>query len=260
MSRLFFIILFCMTCSSLSAQSRLVKTFKVDQAQQAVAVDEAFFYVINNSSIIKYRKTNGEKIAAWDGSADGIIKHLNSGIVIGDTLYCSNSNFPESPMVSSLELFNTETMQHIGNHSFGIMIGSATWIEQKDGYWWAAFAHYEGSGSSEGKGTAWTQLVKFDSKWRRLEAWIFPKELIHKMTPYSSSGGVWGSDGLLYVTGHDHPEVYVLALPNKGFTLEWVKTIQVPITGQGIAWDKWQKRTLWGINRKEKMVKVVELE
>lgn len=260
MGRSLFIFFFCITYSQLQSQSRLVKTFEVDQVQQAVAVDEEFFYVINNSSIIKYHKTSGQRIAVWDGTTDGIIKHLNSGIVIKDKLYCSNSNFPESPMASSLEIFDTKTMQHIDSHSFGIMIGSATWIDRKDDYWWVAFAHYEGNGSSEGKGTPWTQLVKFDNEWRRLEAWIFPKEVIDKMAPYSSSGGVWGDDEQLYITGHDRSEVYVLDLPSKGYTLELIRTIQVPISGQGIAWDHWQRRALWGIDRKEKMVKMFELE
>ncbi len=252
--------LFCVLYSPLQAQSQLLKSFTVDQVQQAVAVDEEFFYVINNSSIVKYHKNSGKKIASWDGKAEGIIKHLNSGIVIGDTLYCSHSNFPDSPMASSIEAYDTKTMQPIGNHSFGIMIGSATWVERKDDYWWVAFAHYGENGSSEGKDTRWTQLVQFDKKWQRLQAWIFPKEVIDRMAPYSTSGGVWGEDGLLYVTGHDHPEIYVLAIPSAGYTLQLVKTLAAPIKGQGIAWDRWQKQTLWGIDRQAHKVVMFELK
>jgi hypothetical protein len=70
-----------------------VKRFKVNTAQQGVAVDRDHFYVINNSSITKHRKENGHEVAHWDGVAEGI-KHLNSGTIIRGKLYCANSNFP----------------------------------------------------------------------------------------------------------------------------------------------------------------------
>ena len=62
-----------------------------------------------------------------------------------------------------------------------------------------------------GRGSAYTQLVKFDDQWRRLESWSFPAAVVERFKPMSSSGGAWGADGRLYVTGHDHPELYFLA-------------------------------------------------
>ena len=51
----------------------------------------------------------------------------------------------------------------------------------------------------------------------------------------SSSGGSWGDDGLLYVTGHDARELYVLRLPERGPVLDYVTTIDVPFEGQANA-------------------------
>jgi len=53
-------LLFLMCCSQIQAQE-IVRTYNVPSAQQGVAVDDGFFYVINNSAIIKYDKPNGMK-------------------------------------------------------------------------------------------------------------------------------------------------------------------------------------------------------
>lgn len=172
-----------------------IRKFKVTEAKQAVAVDDHFFYVINNSTIGKFTKEDGKLITTWDGTSDGI-KHLNSGVVIKGKLYCANSNYPEIPMASSVEIFDVNTMKHIGNHSFGIAEhGSLTWIDQKDGFWWIGFAHYSGKEASEGRDVRWTSLVKFDLEWRQTESWIFPKNIVELFTPKSNSGGAWGNDG-----------------------------------------------------------------
>jgi len=79
----------------------------------------------------------------------------------------------------------------------------------------------------------------------------------------STSGGAWGDDGLLYVTGHDRPELYALRLPKAGSVLELVATIAIPFEGQAIDWDPKEKRLLWGISRKERKalaVRVPEVE
>ncbi len=95
-----------------------IQKFPLKEAKQAVAVDKDHFYVINNSTITKHRKATGEQIAIWDGTKDSV-KHLNSGVVIKGKLYCANSNYPQSPMAGSIEIFDVATMTHIGNHSFG---------------------------------------------------------------------------------------------------------------------------------------------
>ncbi|SEI44124.1 hypothetical protein SAMN04487995_0759 [Dyadobacter koreensis] len=237
------------------------RKFQVSEAKQAVAVDEQYFYVINNSTILKLSKTDGKQIAKWDGTKDGI-KHLNSGVVIKGKLYCANSNYPEIPMASSIEIFDTKTMQHIDNHSFGIAEhGSLTWIDQKDGFWWIGFAHYGGKEASEGRDVRWTSLVKYDLEFRQLASWIFPKNIVELFTPKSNSGGAWGTDGLLYCTGHDKPELYVMKLPKSGYTLEHVATLPASIYGQGIAIDKSVKgkQLIYGLNRATNTVTVSEI-
>ena len=245
-----------------SQQVSKPKKFQVPEAKQAVAVDQEHFYVVNNSTIRKYTKTDGKLIASWDGTKQGI-KHINSGVVIKGKLYCANSNYPEIPMASAVEIFDVKTMQHIGNHSFGISNhGSLTWLDQKDGFWYIGFAHYGGKEASEGRDVRWTSFVKYTLDWQEVEAWIFPKNIIELFTPKSNSGGAFGNDGLLYLTGHDRPEIYVMRIPSSGYTLEYVKTIPVSIYGQGIAIDHnvKGKTVVYGLNRATNTVIVEEVE
>lgn len=231
-----------------------VRRYSVNHAQQGVAVDSAFFYVINSHSITKHQKSDGKLVATWEGGPEGVVEHLNSGIIIDGMLYCTHSNFPASPMASSIEIFDPNTLTHAGNRSLGIMIGSATWIDRYDGFWWIGFAQYTGQGGTEGKDNSWTQVVKFDDNWQRQEAWIFPEGLIKQFATRSNSGGSWGPDGLLYCTGHDAKELYVLKIPEQGFTLQWIDTLAFPCPGQGIAWDRTESGILYGIDRHQKEV------
>lgn len=228
--------------------------FAAAEANQAVAVDDEYVYAIDNRAIGKYDKATGERVDRWRGSENGRIHHLNSGVVIDDTLYCAHSNFPEVPMVSSIEMWDVETMTHVGSHSFGIYEGSATWVDRHKGNWWVAFAHYEDEGGVPGKGAEWTQLVRFDDAWRRTGGWAFPTAVIEQFRPYSNSGGAWGPEGQLYVTGHDATEVYVLERPTAGGTLRLVETLDFPGQGQGIAWSPTSPNVLYGIRRVDRTV------
>lgn len=244
-----------------SQNAKEIKRFKVKTAQQGVAVDRDHFYVINNSSITKHRKTDGRQVAHWDGVAEGII-HLNSGNIIKGKLYCANSNFPHHPMAGSVEIFDAATLRHIGTHSFGISNGSVTWIDEHDGFWWIGFAHYSGKHAAEGKDTRWTSLVKYTKDWAQVESWIYPENIIREFMPMSNSGGSWGNNGYIYCTGHDKPELYVMRLPKSGYTLEHLKTIPTTIHGQGIAIDRTVKNKLiiYGLSeRRESSVVVNEI-
>ncbi|MFB6097537.1 MAG: hypothetical protein ABEK84_00165, partial [Salinibacter sp.] len=84
--------------------------FSAPEAFQAVAVDDEYVYAIDSHAIGKYDKTTGKRVDRWTAAEEGPIHHLNSGVVIDDTLYCAHSNFPEVPMVSSIELWDVETM------------------------------------------------------------------------------------------------------------------------------------------------------
>lgn len=239
---------------------KVIKTFDVPNSKQGVAVDSSFFYVINNSSITKHNKENGTLINSWIDK-DSLINHLNSGIIINKKLYSCNSNYPESPMASSIEIFNPNTLEHIESHSFGIGYGSATWLDYYNNNWYVAFAHYTGRGSELGKNNSWTQLVKFDNDWQKLESWIFPKNLISKFGIKSNSGGIILPTGEILVTGHDEAELYVLQLPKKGYILEWTNTIPIGSHGQGIAYETDGTNTyIYGIIKKDKKVIVSKIK
>jgi len=101
--------------------------FPAPEARQGVAVEGDFFFAIGNHAIGKYLKTTGERVAVWDGGEGGEVIHLNAGIVRNGRLYGVHSNYPGVPMLSSLEIFDPETLMPIGSHSFGRMDGSFTW-------------------------------------------------------------------------------------------------------------------------------------
>ena len=181
------VIIIILPSIGLTQTAKEIKRFKIQKAQQGVAVDKDHFYVINNSSISKHLKTDGRQVAHWDGIAEGII-HLNSGNVIKGKLYCANSNFPHHPMAGSIEIFDAATLKHIDTHSFGIGHGSVTWIDEHDGFWWIGFAQYSGKNAAQGKDTRWTTLVKYTKDWVQAESWIYPENIVEAFMPMSNSG------------------------------------------------------------------------
>jgi hypothetical protein len=236
----------------------VVRRYAAPEAGQAVAVDATHFYAITNAKIAKYVKATGARVAEWTEAPDGPIKHLNSGLVLDGKLYAAHSNYPETPMVSSIEIFDTATLAHVGSHSFGFGHGSATWIETRNGAWWVVFANYAGKGGEPGRGPEYSTLVRYDREWREQEAWAFPSAVVARWDGMSSSGGVWGSDGLLYTSGHHSTELYVLSLPKSGAVLDLVRIVPFASEGQGIAVDR-DTGLLWSIQRKTREVLVSKL-
>jgi len=243
-----------------SRQFQEVRRFVAPEAKQGIAVDAQYVYVVGTRQIGKYDKQTAKRTARWEGEEDGPIIHLDSGVVVDGKLYCAHSNYPRLPMTSSVEIWDTETLEHIGRYSFGVRYGSCTWVDRHDGYWWAVFAQYDRWKHETGKGTEWTTLVKFDDQWKELQTWVFPKEIVERMIPMSNSGGSCGPDGYLYCTGHDRSEVYVMKIPDKGSVLELVETVPLPILGQGIAWDRSCPGFIYGIRRKDSQVVVSGLK
>lgn len=232
------------------------RALAAEEAHQAVAVGADHVYAITNRAIGKYDKETGERVGGWSGGEDGPLLHLNSGVVIDDTLYAAHSNYPGAPMVGSIEMWDPATMEHVGSRSFGIYEGSAAWVDRHDGSWWVAFVHYgrrvhgEGpSGGVAGKGPDWSTLVEFGPDWERRQGFVFPPELVDRVRPYSFSGGTWGPDGHLYVTGHDSTKVYELERPEAGSQLRFLEAHDFPGEGQGIAWDPARPGVLYGIRR-----------
>jgi hypothetical protein len=236
-----------------------LRRFEAAEARQAVAVDARHFYAIDNRAIGKYDKRTGERVGGYREPDGGGIHHLNSGIVLDGQLYCANSNYPGVPMLSSIEIFDTETLEHVGSHSFGMLLGSATWIDRRAGLWWVGFANYEGRGGIPGRGTAWTEIALYDDQWRRVGGYGFPAEVVERFGTRSNSGATFGPDGLLYATGHDEAELYVLRIPRAGAELEFVEVLPVAAEGQGIAWDSSDPRVLYTILRSKREVVVSQL-
>src|SRR5690606_24120664 len=99
-----------------------VGRFSAPDARQGIAVDGSHLYVIANRSIAKYTK-DGVLVARWEGAPDGPIQHLNGGIVRDGNLFAAASNYPDLPMVSSIEIWDVQTMEHVESVSFGIYSG-----------------------------------------------------------------------------------------------------------------------------------------
>jgi hypothetical protein len=235
-----------------------VARFKAPEATQGVAVDARHVYAVANSRIAKYDKATGKKLAEWSGER-ARFPHINSCEVIGKELVCANSNYPQLPQRSSVEFFDPATMTHLRTVSLGQQIGSLTWVDRKDGVWWVGFANYDQGGGEPGRDHRYSAVVKFDDQWRRMESWAFPASVLDRFEPRSTSGGGWGPDGLLYVSGHDHPEVYAMRLPKGGSVLDHLATIQVQVEGQAITFDKSQPRVLFGISRPGREVVAMRL-
>src|SRR5690606_36702816 len=108
------------------------RRFNVPEARQGVAVDAEHFYAIDNRVIAKYTKSTGALVQRWEASETVPLVHLNAGVVVGRKLYCAHSNYPHYPDTSSVEIWDTGTLEHIGSKSFGITDGSLTWIDYHD--------------------------------------------------------------------------------------------------------------------------------
>jgi hypothetical protein len=224
----------------------------VPEANQGVGVDERHVYAVDNQAIAKYDKATGKLVEKWESPGDGPIVHLDSAMLMDGKLYAAHSNYPEWPMTSSVEILAADTMEHVGTHSFGIRWGSLTWVDWHAGHWWMTFANYDqdiGPGRTPYGHTANTIVVQLTEDFLPVQSWTLPKEVLDRLGEMSNSGGSWGPDGFLYLSGHDRAEVYKMMLPNAGSVLELVEIVPINIRGQGIAWDRSQPGVIYGIVR-----------
>ncbi len=242
----------------LSLSATTIREFAAPEADQGVAVDLRHFYPVDNTVIAKYDRTSGTLIARWVAPKNGLVRHLNSCFEDGGRLYCANSNYSETPHGSSVEIFDAQTMQHADTHSLGLTEeGSLTWFDHYRGGWIAGFAHYAENGGVKFKDHTFSSVVTYDAQWRRTGGWLFPKPVVERMAPYAASGGSIGPDGLLYILGHDRPEMYVLAKPVMGPALIHVATIDVEAEGQAFAFA--EGRTIFAIDRRKGTVREIIL-
>lgn len=239
-------------------QAEPLRTYESPEANQGVAVDDRSIYAIGNSEIGRYEKKTGKRTGGWVGDPK-VFPHLNSCAAIGAELVCASSNYPTTPMTSTVEVFDRTNLTHLRSIPLGHQVGSLTWVVRKDNAWWAGFANYDGRGGEPGRDHSFTALVKFDDAWRAQGQWSFPMSVLDRFAPRSASGGVWGGGGLLYVSGHDRAEIYVLRLPKTGTVLEHLATIASPIEGQAIAVDPTDHRVMYGISRKKREVVATRL-
>ena len=94
-----------------------------------------------------------------------------------------------------------------------------------------------------------TLMVKMSKDFQLVQAWTLPKAVLDRFEDMSNSGGSWGPDGFLYLTGHDPAEIYRMQLPKAGSVLDLVQIIPMNIRGQGIAWDRSEPGVIYGIVR-----------
>lgn len=230
-----------------------VARFVAPEARQGAVADARHIYAIDNSVIAKYDKATHARLAEWKGDP-AKFAHMNACAAIGPDLVCALSNYPQTPMTSSVEVFDAAALTHKRSIPLPGAPGSVTWIDRHDGAWWAGFANYDGWGGEPGKDHTATAVVRFDDAWKPVRTWRFPAEVLARFAPYSNSGGGFGADGLLYASGHDRPEIYALRVDPASPVMSLVATLPAPVEGQAIAWDPAQPRTMWGVSRKNREV------
>jgi outer membrane protein assembly factor BamB len=201
---------------------------------------------------MNHSKENGEQISAWAANrkvaAQAHFQHMNSGTVIDGKLYVAHSRFPLALNDNSVEVFLLEngSIRHEATIRMPKDHGSLTWIDKKsDDSWWMCYAVY---GKPQNRKTTLVKYCSDKGSFIEQQSWIFPAEVVDKWGVMSCSGGSWGADGKLYVTGHDNAEVVVLEMDSAA-ALRYVRSEPVAgIAGQAIAWDRSvEKPSLWGI-------------
>lgn len=240
--------------------AKTTAVFVAPEADQGVAVDDEFFYAIDNAQIVKYSRTSGTRTGEWRLDRPDIIRHINSCMADAGTLICANSNYPKNPMASSIEVFDATLMAPLFSHSLGVRDeGSLTWVDRIPGGWIAGFAHYDGPNGTGYKDHSASSVVTFDESWRRTGGWAFPEDVAARMAPHAASGGAIGPDGLLYILGHDRPELYVLARPQMGPGLILVAVIDIEAEGQAFSWAPGGERQIFAIDRRAGKVLVIDV-
>lgn len=230
------------------------------EARQGAAVSPQHIYAVTNAAIGRYDRQTGAVLAQWEAFNGGPFIHLNSCKHRAALLVCAHSNFSDLPMTSSVEMFDPITLEHRDSVSLGAMPGSLTWLDLHDGAYWAGFAEYGKKGGTPGRDNRFTQIVRFDAEWRRIGGYILPSNLTALMAPYSASGGAFGPDGLLYIAGHDRPELYALRIPEAGSMLEHVATIAVPFAGQAFSFaPEPGSRVVYGVHRPDRVIVATRL-
>lgn len=233
---------------------------RAPEAGQGVAVDAEHLYAIGNFVIARYDRATGEREAIWRGERGGLIGHLNACYAEAGELWCANSNHPRLPFANSVEIYDTETLAHKRSIPLGIMDeGSLVWFDHYGDDWLVGLAHYNDETGLAFKDNSFAGVQIHDERWRRLGGWALPTALVELMAPQAASGGAIGRDGLLYLMGHDRPEMYVLARPQLGPYLVHIATIAVPAEGQAFDFDESRPGEACAISRPNREIRCFRL-
>lgn len=224
-----------------------------DHARQGVASDGTSIYVIDNNAITRIAIADQRVTGEWTGDP-ALFPHLNSCTVVGAELVCASSNYPAVPQLSTVEIYDLASLDHTRSVALGAMPGSLTALDRHDGKWWATFANYDNRGTPAGRDHRDSFLAQMDDDFRIVRMWGLPEAVLERLAPSSVSGASWGEDGLLYLSGHDRPELYVVALPVAGGVLRHVATIPIISHGQAIDIDPVDTGLIWSIDRKSRTV------
>ncbi len=220
---------------------------------RGVAVDAKHFYAVSNSTIAKYDKRSGERVGRRGKATRTTFPHINSCTVIKvETVRSWCARTRTSRRCRSGAVSSSSIRRHFVTCAAS---RSARVVARSPGSSDATapggplFANYDGKGGEAPRDHRHTVLIRFDDEWRQTQSWSFPASVLERFVPMSSSGGGWGPDGRLYVTGHDHPELYILELPEAGAVLEHVGTISRTDRRPAIDWDESAPGELYGISR-----------
>ena len=216
-------------------------------------MDRSYFYAVDNTSITKHSRETGAPLLQFAGVDGGPLIHMDSGAV---GRWPAVRGALQLQRVADGELRGGLRRAHAESRRLAQLRHRprVTHLDRPrhDGYWWAAFANYDRvfDGAVYGD-TDNTQVVRMNDRFEVVAGYTIPTEILDRFRPMSNSGGSWGPDGRLWITGHDLGEAYVMEPPRAGSELRWIATVRLPgVEGQGIAWDLSGPRpTLWAIKR-----------
>src|SRR4051812_3002871 len=81
----------------------LLRAYPAAGADQGVAVDRTRFFTVGTRSVAQYSRRSGEPLRQVGVAA---LIHMDSGAIHRGRLYAAHSNYDESPMRSSVEVFD----------------------------------------------------------------------------------------------------------------------------------------------------------
>lgn len=84
-------------------------------------------------------------------------------------------------------------------------------------------------------------------------------ELLARIAPYTVSGASWTGNGVLALTGHDRPEVYLVTVPRQQSAVKLTRAVTVTTEGQAIDWDPRRRQALWSISRRDRALVLSDL-